>query len=150
MADKLEELKLAYDKATAECESLCKEYNSKLAAKRKARADYERELYKNESCSTCKYNVITDFSLEGDHNLCGCDDAPCTCCHDWCENYQPDTPLTKAIKDTLDCFIDFTAYEGLKKFYGDILTATGSINPTDKDYNPTAKILYNILKATEH
>ena len=149
MVDKLEELKLAYDKATTECESSYREYNSKLAAKEKAQTDYERELYKSENCSTCKYDVISDLSPGGDHNLCGCDDAPCTCCHSWCENYQPDTPLTKAIKD-LHCYIGFAEYKGLKNFYADILTTTGSINPTDKDYNPIAKTLYNILKARQY
>lgn len=147
MSDKLEELKLAYEKAEKECEDARKEYNSKMSVKTMRKAEYEKELYKDQNCDTCKYSIVHDF-IGDNHNACGCENAPCTCCHCWCENYQPDTPLTKAVKDNLDCFIDFTAYKGLKKFYGDILTTEGSIDPKDKkEYNPTAKTLYNILKA---
>lgn len=148
MADKLEELKLVYEKAEKECENAYKEYNNKISAKRNAQREYEKELYKHENCSNCKYSVITDCSYDGDHNICGCKGAPCTCCNVWCEHYQPDTPLTKAIKENLNCYIDLNAYEALKKFYGDILASKGSINPKDgKEYNPIAKTLYNILKA---
>ncbi len=148
MADKIEELKLAYEKAEKEYQDAYKEFNHKCNEKNRAKAEYERELYKHENCGSCKYGVITDYSYAGDHNICGCKDAPCTCCNTWCEHYQPDTPLTKAIKENLDCCIDLDAYEALKKFYGDILASKGSINPKDgKEYSPIAKTLYDILKA---
>lgn len=146
MTDKLEELKLAYEKANDEFQEAYKVYLAKLKEKDLSQQRYERELFKTENCGTCKYGVISDIDpIAGDHNVCGCEDAPCTCCNRWCENYQPDTPLTKAIKD-LDCYIDRNAYYGLKEFYGDILATKGSINPQDEDYNPIAKKLYDILK----
>lgn len=148
MADKLEELKLAFEKAEKECEDAYKEYTNKISAKSNARREYEKELYKHENCGNCKYGVILDHSDISDHNICGCKDAPCTCCNAWCEYYQPDTPLTKAIKENLNCCIDLDAYEALKKFYGDILASKGSIDPKDgKEYSPIAKTLYDILKA---
>ena len=147
MTDKLEELKLAYEKADAEFREAYKTYLAKIKEKDLAQERYERELFKTENCGTCKYGVISDIDpIDGNHNVCGCEDAPCTCCNRWCENYQPDTPLTKAIKEDLDCYIDRDAYCGLKKFYGDILAVKGSINPQDEDYNPIAKMLYDILK----
>ena len=147
MTDKLEELKLAYEKANDEFQEASGAYFVKLKEKNIAKKEYERELFKTENCGTCKYGVISDIDpIDGNHNVCGCYDAPCTCCNCWCENYQPDTPLTKAIKEDLDCYIDRNAYYGLKEFYGDILAIKGSINPQDEDYSPIAKMLYDILK----
>lgn len=147
MKTKLEELKDIYVKAEKEYNEVYKQFTLKASARKNALTDYERELYKNNNCSTCKYSVITDVDYIGEHNICGCKDAPCTCCNARCEHYQPDTPLTKAIKENINGCIDLETYKGLKLFYGDILTSPGSINPKDdKEYNPIAKKLYDILK----
>ena len=50
------------------------------------------------SCSYCRFNAVLDFSGDGWHNLCGNKYAPCTCCHNNCEKYEPDTRYTKWIK----------------------------------------------------
>lgn len=114
--DELEELKLVYEKADAEFREACGTYRAKLEEKNIARREYERELFKNENCGTCKYGVISDIDpIAGDHNVCGCEDAPCTCCNCWCENYQPDTPLTKEAIDVLQATFSDTCSSRLKE-----------------------------------
>lgn len=148
MENKLEELKAIYAQAEKEYLEVYKQFALTASARKKALTDYERELYKDKNCSTCKYSVISDLDKYGGaHNGCGCKEAPCTCCHKWCEHYQPDTPLTKAIKENITDYIDYDAYKGLKMFYDDILTSLGSIDPKNgKEYNSIAKTLYDILQ----
>ena len=99
MFEFIDELKLNMDKEKEMLDKLkeeCKQQERNYLA---AKAAYEKEFYKGKTCNSCIYSVVLDFSFDGWHNLCGCDDAPCTCCHDHCEHYKPDNLLTSKLKE---------------------------------------------------
>lgn len=80
--------------------------------------DYEllqlREKYsKDFCCDKCKFSAVFDFSHDGEHNKCALAAAPCTCCHDGCERYQPDNEMTLWIKENMHGSISQNTYEAL-------------------------------------
>ena len=97
----LEKLKQEMDGVKEITDILQKEYykknNEYLYLKRK----YEQELWKDKTCKSCMYSIVIDFSSDGEHNKCGCEDAPCTCCHNHCEYYKPHNTATLALKEAL-------------------------------------------------
>ena len=99
LSTKLEELKEAMDKAKKEFDLADKEYHKKHSVLLHAKDVYEKELWKNKTCNSCMYSVVEDYSDYGDHNKCGCKVAPCTCCNHHCDYYEPDTIVTKALKE---------------------------------------------------
>lgn len=66
-----------------------------------AKQAYDREYRKSQNCTTCRYSIVLDFSLDGWHNLCGCENAPCTCCNTVCDYYKPDNRYTKTLKENI-------------------------------------------------
>ena len=96
--EKLEELKLKLDEEKNLLDEVEIKYKEQTEKYRKAQREWELEYYKDKTCSSCRYSVELDFSLDGWHNLCGCDGAVCTCCHHYCDYYKPDNAVTEAIK----------------------------------------------------
>ena len=123
---KLEELKEAMDKAIEEFNIVHEEFRKKNNAQIQAKQAYEKELWKDKTCDSCMYSIVLEDY--GDHNKCGCEDAPCTCCNRYCEYYQPDTCITKALKEDAelneskwcDFFLSPEEVEGLNKLGFDI------------------------------
>lgn len=81
--------------------------NKSLNVKLQDNIQILKELHKEEellkygkkpNCSDCRYSIVLDFSIDGWHNLCGNEDAPCTCCHDSCEYFMPHNEITEYIK----------------------------------------------------
>lgn len=105
---KLEELK----KNNVELES-ARRKNSAEIEKLKS----EREVLvfgKKPNCTCCRYSAGSDFTPDGWHNLCGNHDGACTCCHNVCEAFRPDTKLTEAIKNGNFNTIDWDKADALK------------------------------------
>lgn len=100
-------------------------------------ANEVKEKYKDKySCKYCKYSAIEDFSPDGWHNTCGIHN--CTCCHNVCDEFAPDTEITTYIKqhNTLD-YGEASAIETL-------VNNVTSDKLTDKEKENIKKIL-NIL-----
>lgn len=85
-----------------------------------AEREYNKVKYRGKTCKTCRYSAIHETSFDGWHNMCGCEDAGCTCCHDRCEHYLPDNPITQFIKDN-NFQLNIKYYEALKTLCGDIM-----------------------------
>lgn len=140
---KLEELKEAMDKAIEEFNIVHEEFRKKNNAQIQAKQAYEKELWKDKTCDSCMYSIVLEDY--GDHNKCGCEDAPCTCCNRYCEYYQPDTCITKALKEDAELneskWCSFSLFpeevEGLKKLGFDIY------NP---QYDTDGDTVVNIMK----
>ena len=78
---------------------IIKEKSKNDNAIRNLQLEKEKLIFgKAANCEDCRYNIVLDFSIDGNHNMCGYIDAPCTCCHCSCEHFRPDNEITKYIK----------------------------------------------------
>lgn len=107
------------------------ELEKELDSIRKVLKDFElnekKEKYGDDmKCKNCRYDVVQNFSDDGWHNCCGNDDTyACTCCHSYCEYFEPDNEITKFIKENVKYgYIYNEHYEGIKSLAGDIFTIT--------------------------
>ena len=123
------------------------ELEKELSSIRKALDDFElnekKEIYGDDmKCSNCRFNAVLDFSFDGWHNCCGNEDTyACTCCHSYCEYFEPDNLVSKFIKDnTKYGYISKEHFEGIEKLAGNIFTIT---NP------PVVEKMISILEITE-
>lgn len=123
MTDK-ESLKARKIELEKELNSICKALNNfELNKKKEKYGDAMK-------CENCRYNAVLDFSGDGWHNCCGNEDTyACTCCHSYCEYFEPDNKITSFIKEKLKHSplsyggsIDKRDYEALKDFIGNIFT----------------------------
>ena len=105
-----------------------------------AERDLNRVKFKGKTCKTCRYSAVFTTSFDGWHNMCGHEEASCTCCYDHCEHYLPDNPITQFVKDN-DFHISPKYYEALKTLSGDMMKF-------DVDASgPAIEKMKNIIKA---
>lgn len=123
------------------------ELEKELASIRKTLCDWElnekKEKYGNVmKCENCRFNAVLDFSPDGWHNCCGNDDTyACTCCHAYCEYFEPDNIVTKFIKENVkNGYISKRNYEGIRSLVGNMFTVT---KPS------IVEQIINIIKITE-
>ena len=106
-----------------------------------AERDLNQVKFRGKTCKTCRYSAVYTTSFDGWHNMCGHDEASCTCCHDKCEHYLPDNPVTKFLKEELNIHISPTYYEALKVLCGDMMHL-------DEDADgPAVEKFKNVIKA---
>ena len=144
--NKLETLKLALDEAEEESKKLFKIFEEANKAYKAAKKAYEEEWSKSHNCSECRYSVVLKFiGFGGDHNGCGCPDAPCTCCHRTCKYFEPDNYITTALKEA-NITPDSDDVEAIQLLYLDML----NIDEVTFDDNGDArdKAIYDKIIAT--
>ena len=131
------------------------ELEKELSSIRKALNDFElnekKEIYGDDmKCSNCRFNAVLDFSGDGWHNCCGNEDTyACTCCHSYCEYFEPDNEITKFIKKYLISkhfggtgYISKDTCEGLQNLVGNIFRITDE--KMIKQVIDILKIIYEI------
>lgn len=131
------------------------ELEKELSSIRKAINDWElnekKEKYGDDmKCKNCRYDAIQNFSDDGWHNCCGNEKTyACTCCHSYCEYFEPDNEITKFIKKHLSSkhfggvgYISKDTCEGLQNLVGNIFRITDE--KMIKQVIDILKIIYEI------
>ena len=115
----LDRLKYEVDLAEDAYAEAWKESRRLNDVKNAAIKEYEKEFYRGKNCNSCRYSCVSEFSFDGWHNLCGAEDAPCTCCNSRCEYYKPDNKISSFLK-SLNINLDAGDVEAFSNFCGDI------------------------------
>lgn len=92
LSDVVTSITEAYEEAKTKSNQLYKDLQE-------AKKAYDSEFYKGKNCDSCRYSIVLEFSFDGWHNLCGHENAPCTCCNRRCAHFKPHNCITKWISD---------------------------------------------------
>ena len=142
----LEKLKATLDQAQKDVEEAFKVYDEKRRACRVANAYYEKELYKDCSCRNCRYYSIHDSSFDGWHNVCGAEDAPCTCCNSLCDKFKIDNCITTWLK-AKNIYLSPYQAKALAMLYTDIMAIDDkSLTDIDKHKRDLYVQIINTIK----